>query len=171
MFAYCGNNPVNYLDNDGRETDVLPYFIPGIGLLPFVDGPLPFGDILGGLIVFAIALESAPDVAPTFSESETDVASGPPSPDDDDDDDLYDDYYDDESNFGGRQKMGRQNGDAPRNNQAQNKQFRDATRGLSKAQREAIHREISHQGNGFHDICDAVKNLLGIIFSFFSNDE
>ena len=175
MFAYCNNNPVNYYDIGGRNADAIQSWSIGMGWLPFADAALPIGDIVywGGLLLLgAFALDSTQDNNLTISMYEVDVASGPPSPnDDDDEDDYYDDYYDDDSNFGGRQKMGKKNGSTPGNNQAQNRQFRDATRGLSKQQQEKLHREISHQGGGFHDIVDAVKNMFVFVVSFFANEE
>jgi membrane protein involved in colicin uptake len=50
----------------------------------------------------------------------------------------------------------------PGNNQAQNKQFRDAVkdvekqigRKLSDTEKQQLHREISGQGYGYHDIVD-----------------
>lgn len=40
----------------------------------------------------------------------------------------------------------------PRGNKRQNKAFRDATKGLSKDQKEQVHREISKEGKGFKEI-------------------
>jgi len=57
---------------------------------------------------------------------------------------------------------GNNKGDCPGNNQAQNKQFRDAVknvekqigRKLSATEKQQLHREISGQGYGYHDIVD-----------------
>jgi hypothetical protein len=57
----------------------------------------------------------------------------------------------------------------PRSNAAQNKQFNDAIktaerqlgRTLSKDERSAVHREISGQDYGFHDIVDEVLGMFG----------
>ena len=51
MFAYCLNNPVNMADNCGYA----PEGLIAISLLSFLDGPLPFVDVLVGttLLVFA----------------------------------------------------------------------------------------------------------------------
>ena len=89
-----------------------------------------------------------------------------------DDFDDYDDYYDDESNFGGRQKIGKPKGNAPGNNRTQNKQFKDATKGLlNKDQQRALHNEISGEGLGFHDIVNAAKNLWFFLVDIFNEDD
>ncbi|MGN3967534.1 hypothetical protein ACS0ZG_37650 [Burkholderia gladioli] len=51
----------------------------------------------------------------------------------------------------------------PGNNQAQNKQVRDvATQlGLSKDQRQQLHREISGQNLSYHEIMGVAKDLFG----------
>jgi len=57
----------------------------------------------------------------------------------------------------------------PRTNIAQNKQFNDAIkaaerqlgRTLSKDERSAVHREISGQDYGYHDIVDEVLGMFG----------
>ena len=174
MFAYCLNNPVNYIDRDGTSAEALQWWTTGMGWLPFADTALPIGDIIyvGGILLLgAIALASDQDYVPEISYDEADVAYGPPSPNNDDDDDDYDDYYDDESNFGGRQKVGKKKGSAPGSNQAQNKQFRDATKGLTKDQKRALHNEISGEGLGFHDIVNAAKNLWFFFIDIFDEDD
>lgn len=60
-------------------------------------------------------------------------------------------------------------GGTPRTNIAQNKQFNDAIkaaerqlgRTLSKDERSAVHREISGQDYGYHDIVDEVLGMFG----------
>ena len=58
----------------------------------------------------------------------------------------------------GRQKIGKNKGNAPRNNKVQNAQFEDATRGLSKDIKRRIHDKISNQGYGYHDIKNFAKD-------------
>ena len=45
------------------------------------------------------------------------------------------------------------------NNRAQNKQFKDATKGLPKRIKRIIHDEYSNSGAGYHDIKDYAKNF------------
>jgi len=66
--------------------------------------------------------------------------------------DTYDDYYDDKTSVRGHQKMGKNKGKTPRNNQAQNAQFDAATKGLSKDIKSHIHRDIGGLGYGYHEI-------------------
>jgi RHS repeat-associated protein len=59
--------------------------------------------------------------------------------------------------------MGLASSGTPGNNSAQNKQFRDACTklGLNKDQRNRLHREISGQGMGFHEILQTGKDMFG----------
>ena len=172
MFVYCLNNPTNYVDREGTNADVLQWWTAGMGWLPFADTVLPVGDIIyiGGILILgAIEYASDQDSAPEISYDEGDVVNSPPSPNDDDDDD--DDYYDDDSNFGGRNKVGKPKGKAPGNNQVQNKQFRNATKGmLNKDQQRRLHDDITGEGFGFHDIVEAAKNLWIFFVALFDKD-
>lgn len=119
-----------------------------------VDAYLPVGDLvyLAGVIVAgAIVLMAADEIAeqPIYDAASEGVSS-PPSPSQNDDDD--DDYYNDESNFGGKEPIGKSKGKTPRNNKAQNKQFNDATRGLSPQKKRIIHDLITGRELGFDDI-------------------
>ena len=70
----------------------------------------------------------------------------------------YDDLYDDRTSVKGHQKIGKNKGNAPRNNKVQNAQFEDATKGLSKDMKRRIHDKISGQGYGYHDIRNIAKD-------------
>ena len=63
--------------------------------------------------------------------------------------------------------MGIQKGNAPRNNQAQNKQFRSIVKELklNKKQADILHKEISNMGYGREEIRDVALSL------FFEGDE
>ena len=60
LFAYCYNNPINYVDNSGCSAEAL--FVAAVGAAA-VDGPLPFGDIVAvgliaaGLIMTAVTTQ------------------------------------------------------------------------------------------------------------------
>lgn len=58
--------------------------------------------------------------------------------------------------------MGRSRGNTPRNNQAQNKQFRDVSNklGLSKQQQRELHEAISHEGMGYQELLQFVQELF-----------
>ena len=45
-FAYCLNNPINFVDRNGRNTDVLEWWIATMWVLPVVDLQLPVGEIV-----------------------------------------------------------------------------------------------------------------------------
>ena len=172
MFGYCLNNPANYVDSGGTDPIALQLWITGMGWLPAVDMALPIGDILyiGGILLLGtVALASDHDSVPEISYDEVDVAYGPPSPNDDDDDDDYDDYYDDDSNFGGRQKMGHNNGRAPRNNKKQNSQFDYAAKkvGLSPDKIRPFHDFITGQGGDVDELLAIAETFLSIIFVLF----
>ena len=82
MFAYCENNPVNYYDPTGKNSEVLnPSWTDSIwfALLALIDGPLPIGDILCGVIgvlIVATVLKAAQNETP---EKTTDKPEDPPS--------------------------------------------------------------------------------------------
>ena len=134
------------------------------------DATLPIGDLIyiGGMIVLSVASlaidrDSIPEI---LSKADSGYGSSPPNDDDDDDD-----YYNNESNFGGRQKIGKPKGKTPGNNQKQNQQFRDATRGLNKDQQKLLHNQITKEGQGFHEILELTKDMIIYIVVFFSLDE
>ena len=74
MYAYCGNNPVNLADPSGEFWKEVYEFIElayseikqsivglswayaGLGTLPFVDGPLPIGDVIAATGATALLL-------------------------------------------------------------------------------------------------------------------
>ena len=173
LFAYCLNNPINYIDKSGTSAEALQWWTSGMWWLAFVDTVLPFGDIIyiGGILLFAvIALASNPDYVSEISYDGVDIAPNPPSPNGDDDDDD-DDYYDDDSNFGGRQKIGRSNGNTPGSNRAQNKQFRDATNGLTPDQQRIVHNKITKKGLGYHDIKVVIKDLFIFVIGLSAFEE
>ncbi len=116
----------------------------------------------------AFALSSSHDSVPQASFDYATSSYSPPSPDNDDDDD----YYDDDDNFTGREKVGKNKGKTPRNNRAQNKQFKDATKGLlNKDQQRALHDDISGKGYGYHDLVDEAKNFMFFFYIFLYDQD
>ncbi len=176
MFVYCLNNPVNYVDGKGTNAEVLQWWTAGMGWVPFADTVLPIGDVIyvgGILLLSAVALASDHNSVPKVSYDEAKVAYGPPSPNNkkNNNDDDDDDYYDDDSNFGGRQKMGKNKGNTPGNNRAQNKQFKDATKDLTPDQKRVVHDEITGKGLGYQEITALVKDLFMFVFGLFTLEE
>ena len=166
MFAYCLCNPINLVDRDGKTAEALQVWTASMWWLCAADTILPIGDIVYGAGIIILAA-TATHIASKdnnhtsqLPKTSTIVNSTPQNPqpnknDDDDDDD--DDYYDDDSNFGGREKIGKKRGNTPGSNQAQNKQFKDATRGLPKGKQKQIHDLITKRGYGYEDIVEIAK--------------
>lgn len=63
---------------------------------------------------------------------------------------------------GQKERVGRQKGDAPRNNKAQNKQIDAVVRelGLNKKQRRLLHEEISGEGYGYQLLLEIAKDMF-----------
>ena len=63
MYAYCGNNPIAYVDVSGDSAAELAGLTAGATALSAIDGPLPIGDIIGaamlliGVVVISEAVE------------------------------------------------------------------------------------------------------------------
>ena len=74
LFAYCGNDPVNYIDPTGENgtSDVLIGWAGAAWWLAFVDGPLPFGEIIyavGFIVLGVIVAAEAIKVADFVQEA------------------------------------------------------------------------------------------------------
>ena len=167
-YAYCGNNPISYVDISGTNAEALGW-MTGLGWIPFIDGSLPIGDLIFIGLFFVIAIvtdEGTPDLpAISLVSGESTQANGC-SPDNNDD---YDDYSDD-NGFRNKPKK-RNKGKTPGNNQSQNRQFKDATRGLDKGQKRAIHDEITGKGLGYHEIEEIAKTLFGSLLWWVRAEE
>ena len=73
MFAYCLNNPVNYVDKNGTEGEALQWWIGAMWWLPAADTLLIVGDIIyyGGIAILSIgALYTLAQVVPEVSLEE-----------------------------------------------------------------------------------------------------
>ena len=163
MFAYCGNNPICQTDYAGNmacsaTVTVTNFWNPAgwIAAVVFVV------EVIVAIVI--VAKEADEVTMPQISleeKDEADVAPGPPPSNNDDDDDDDDDYYKDDSNFAGRQKVGKSKGNTPGNNQKQNKQFKDAAKGFTPEQQRIVHDKITGKGMGFHEIEAIFNELFG----------
>ena len=97
LFAYCYNNPINYMDPYGESATAVATWTASAWWLTLVDGPIPVGDIIfwGGVVVIGISTYVIADKIDdnrgvTFEEeSNTDGDAIPepvPKPDDDSED-------------------------------------------------------------------------------------
>ena len=84
MFAYCLNNPVNYVDKNGTEGEALQWWIGAMWWLPAADTLLIVGGIIyyGGIAILSIgALYTLAQVVPEVSLEEEKDATEPDPPD------------------------------------------------------------------------------------------
>ena len=132
------------------------------------DSMLPIGDAIyvGGILVLGAIALMCNNSTPKETTEQARASYEPPSPDNDDDD--Y--YYEDDDNYGGRSKIGKQKNKAPGNNQVQNKQFDDATKGCTKAEQRILHDKITGQGLGYHEIVELAKELFLFVMVLLVSD-
>ncbi|MBQ7389734.1 MAG: hypothetical protein IJW02_01355 [Clostridia bacterium] len=80
MFAYCGNNPVNYYDPTGENEEIINWPIY-TAWLPLIDGPLPIGDILyiGLFIVVVVIVLKAEEAPPPTVEGDSSNVGAEPN--------------------------------------------------------------------------------------------
>jgi len=69
MFAYCNNNPVNYVDITGENAEALAWWSSTMWWLCGIDSALPIGDIIyfGVMIGLGVAASSTQATAPSIS--------------------------------------------------------------------------------------------------------
>ncbi|MCL2807485.1 MAG: HINT domain-containing protein, partial [Coriobacteriia bacterium] len=62
------------------------------------------------------------------------------------------------------ERMGRQHGNAPRDNRKQNEQVRAVVKklGLTKSQKRELHDSISREGLGYQEVLEAARELFGL---------
>lgn len=157
LFMYCNGNPVNGVDPSGRYSDtaVITGWIGTMWWLPLIDGPIPAGDIIfvGGVVVFGIC--AMPELLDSISQQVMESRHTKTG-------DYVEDWLNDESPT--RERIGKQKGNAPRNNRRQNKQVTDAliAEGIRRSGdiKEKVHRAVSGAGNGFKELKDVVKEIL-----------
>ena len=56
MFAYCINNPVNFIDVCGYNAEALSWWAGAGWTLCFVDGPIPIGEVVYGAGVVVLGV-------------------------------------------------------------------------------------------------------------------
>lgn len=152
----------------------IPGWLTGFWWLPYVDGPLPIGEIIfvvGGVLIYIAASSQENSIEITYDE--TDVAFGTPPQNNNNDDDDDDDYYDDDNNFGGPQKVGKTKGNAPKSNKQQNKDFEYAANeaGVPLKNRRAFHDYVTGQGFGKDELIEIAKTFVSFLFGVFGLEE
>jgi len=58
MFAYCLNNPVNYLDRDGKNSETLQWWMSTLWWLCGADAFLPIGDLIFTIGIIVICYDA-----------------------------------------------------------------------------------------------------------------
>ena len=88
MFAYCLNNPANYIDGDGTNAEALEWWTAGMGWMPFADTVLPIGDLIyfGGIAIIGltgILANETPSISidTSYSNHSSSVLKRSPDPD------------------------------------------------------------------------------------------
>ena len=56
MFAYCLNNPVSFIDRNGKNTEALQWWIGNMWWLCGVDTVLPVGEIIYGVGILVLGV-------------------------------------------------------------------------------------------------------------------
>jgi uncharacterized protein RhaS with RHS repeats len=149
LYGYVGNNPLGYIDPLGLTSAGA---IIGGRVGAWVGGVAgeavdPLGGGVPGSVIGSLIGRSLGDWASDLIYNQSNHDS--------------EDEYDD-NNFGGRcpGKRGSGNG-TPGNNQAQNKQFNDAAKGLNDDQRQRLHTAVSGKNydyHAIHQIAQQIKN-------------
>ena len=92
MFAYCENNPANYVDNNGTDGDALVWWSSTMWWVCTIDGPFPLADIIFSTVTLVLTIESIKTIAdgeplagdlPTINdidERDEELTIAPPNP-------------------------------------------------------------------------------------------
>lgn len=170
LYAYVGGDPVNRTDPDGKCSRAAG----AVGLLAAAaDGPIPVGDVIGAGIVIGDCiyrvyrlLESAGQPVPAgaaaaggavaTAESADGEAAKPGSGQ------RAKDRRAAQREEAERRKGGAPEGGpgTPQGNQRQNKAFDDATRGLTAAEKRALHEEITGRNVGYDEIRRRAQEII-----------
>ena len=75
MFAYCYNNPVNYIDYTGENAEAIAAFFGGLWTVAFAE-PTPAGEIVAGIITVVTVVVGAATVGHLLEEASGTESSG-----------------------------------------------------------------------------------------------
>ena len=173
MFAYCGNNPVNLIDNSGHAGELTAGWAGSMWWLPFIDGPIPIGEIIYfvGCLACGIAdlisyfgadnivlitygvydvYNSAKHGGGSFSQSAAGSSLATPP-----------NGNNNKKKKSSNDKKQQSENKTPGNNQAQNRQARAAVQraGLNKNQARILHDEITGQGFDYKEILEIAYEI------------
>ena len=70
LFAYCNNNPVNYLDPGGTDPLAVQYWTASMWWLCLVDAVLPIGDIIYGAGILILSVFAVTVLEETVAEND-----------------------------------------------------------------------------------------------------
>ena len=172
MFAYCNNNPVSYVDYSGKflieisvssACAIVVLVICGVAAVHF--GAMLLCTLFDWLtdqwfyLSAQLSFIYESDVELDMDEVACSSYNAPDPFDDDDD------YWDDESNFGGTQKVGKQKGNTPQNNQKQNADFERLVKELDLSPKEArnLHDNITGQGLDYQGMLEYAKAIFMLL--------
>ena len=160
MFAYCENNPANYVDNNGTDGDALVWWSSTMWWVCAIDGPFPLADIIFSTVTLVLTIESIKTIAdgeplagdlPTINdidERDEELTIAPPNPPP-------------PSNKKKDDRKTKSENKTPRNNQAQNRQAKNAAKeaGLNKNQKRLLHNEITGRGYSYREILEMAYEI------------
>ena len=173
MFAYCGNNPVNLIDNSGHAGELTAGWAGSMWWLPFIDGPIPIGEIIYSIGCLACGItdlinyfgadnivlitngvydvyNSAKHGGGSFSQSAAGSSLATPP-----------NGNNNKKKKSSNDKKQQSENKTPGNNQAQNRQARAAVQraGLNKNQARILHDEITGQGFDYKEILEIAYEI------------
>ena len=164
LYHYAWNNPVKYTDPNGEFIFLaIPVATMAAKAVAWFVGSLAICAV-GGYVIGKTA-ENAVEYAksknsekpsPMPENGAESAAVGSPMPPDDEDDDFDNDDYE------YTQRIGRNNGKTPRNNQVQNQQVKNISKKykLTKEEQEQLHDEITHQGYNYSEVEKIAQEIV-----------
>ena len=160
-YAYVGNDPVNNLDPSGLCVGVctgigVGVIAVGAAIKTWVDSPQGQKAIKDATDAIASGAQNIADsIGDIFNNNANDQPkTDAPKKKKAKERRAQEQKRSQDSKGGNKQKKG-----TPRGNKRQNKQFKDATKGLSKDRKTEIHRDISGGDKPFHEIKEIAKEL------------